>query len=122
MNSGFGVSQHNFGGEENEHVKRQLDLISQKLDDEKSVVASEISKQAEELDQCRTEIMQYNDEEQKLKTRVKELESELQRTLDKIDQLQRGVSGTRRRSFNASGSRGASPYTRNSSGSKGVPS
>lgn len=41
------------------------------------MVASEISKQAEELDQCRTEIMQYNDEEQKLKTRVKELESEL---------------------------------------------
>jgi len=46
MNSGFGVSQSNFGAqsEDNEHVKRQLDLISQKLDDEKSVVATEINK------------------------------------------------------------------------------
>ena len=48
-----------------------------------------------------------------------ELQEELDYTLKRIDQLQRGITTpVRRKPLNASGSRGYSPYQRNSSGSK----
>lgn len=86
---------------------------------ERKTTGSILVKQDQEIEECKKDLDSQKDNEKKLKARQKDLQEELEHTLKRIEQLQRGVSTpVRRKPSLNTGSRNASPYSRNSSGSK----
>jgi len=101
-----------------EAIKRQLDEINFRLEQERKDTGTIIKEQESELERAKKELEERRDGERKLKARIKELEGELEQTIKRIDQLQRGVTTPVRRKPLSNNSRGPSPYSRNSSGNK----
>ena len=75
---------------DSESVRKQLQTLELKYEEEKSRSGKVLDEQQKEISECRKDLDTFRDDERKLKSRIKELESELEASLKKIDLLNRG--------------------------------